>query len=103
MPHFGRGSSAAAAGRSGVHGGGALASTAAAAPSFLPTSWVELQDWDDYDFPEDAGGVGGGGSGADPFTTMLKGIPGFIAEDIAPLLSDLPLPAAGDIPGITVD
>jgi hypothetical protein len=35
MPRFGRGSSAAAAGRSGVCRGGALASTAAAAPSFL--------------------------------------------------------------------
>jgi hypothetical protein len=37
MPHFGWGSSAAAAGRSGVHGGGALpvASTAAAALLFL--------------------------------------------------------------------
>jgi hypothetical protein len=31
------------------------------------------------------------------------GLPGFIAEDIAALLSDLPLPAAGDIPGMTVD
>jgi hypothetical protein len=35
MPRFGRGSSVAAAGRSGVLGGEALASTAAAAPSFL--------------------------------------------------------------------
>ena len=37
MPHFGPGlgSTAAAAGQSGVRGGGALASTAAAAPSFL--------------------------------------------------------------------
>ena len=24
--------------------------------------WL-LVDWDDYDFPEDAGGAGGGGSG----------------------------------------
>ena len=24
--------------------------------------WL-LLDWDDYDFPEDAGGAGGGGSG----------------------------------------
>ncbi len=35
MPRFGLGPSAAAAGRSGVRGGGALASTAAAALSFL--------------------------------------------------------------------
>jgi hypothetical protein len=35
MPRFGRGSSAAVAGRSGVRWGGALASTVAAAPSFL--------------------------------------------------------------------
>jgi hypothetical protein len=35
LPHFGRGPSAATAGRSGVHRGGALASTAAVAPSFL--------------------------------------------------------------------
>jgi hypothetical protein len=34
---------------------------------------------------------------------MLEGLLGFIAEDIAPLLRDLPLPAAGDIPGMTVD
>ena len=34
---------------------------------------------------------------------MLEGLPGFIAEDIAALLRDLPLPAAGDIPGMTVD
>ena len=37
---------------------------------------------------------------------MLDGLPGFIAED-ATLLRDLPLPglvpAAGDIPGMTVD
>ena len=63
----------------------------------------QLQDWDDYYFPEDAGGVGGGGSGADPFATILEGLPGFIPEDTAPLLRDLPLPAAGDIPGMTVD
>ena len=30
------------------------------------------------------------------------GLPGFIAEDIAALLSDLQIPAAGDIPGMTV-
>jgi hypothetical protein len=35
MPRFWLGSSAAMVGRSGVRGGGALASTAAAAPSFL--------------------------------------------------------------------
>ena len=35
MPRFWRGSLAAVVGRSGVRGGGALASTAAAAPSFL--------------------------------------------------------------------
>jgi hypothetical protein len=35
MPRFRRGSSAAVVGRSGVRGGGALASTAAAAPSFM--------------------------------------------------------------------
>ena len=62
----------------------------------------QLRDWDDYYFPEDAGGAGGGGSAADPFATMLEGLPGFIAEDIAALLHDLPLPAAGDIPGMTV-
>ncbi len=67
--------------------------------------WL-LLDRDDYDFPEDAGGAGGGGSAAaaaDPFATMLEGLPGFIAEDIVALLRDLPLPAAGDIPGMTVD
>jgi hypothetical protein len=54
--------------------------------------------------PDCAGGAGrGGGSGADPFPTMLDGLPGFIAEDIAALLHDLPLPAVGDIPGMTVD
>jgi hypothetical protein len=63
----------------------------------------QLRDWDDYNFPEDAGGVGGGGSAADPLATMLEGLPDFIAEDIAALLRDLPLPAAGDIPGMTVD
>jgi hypothetical protein len=34
---------------------------------------------------------------------MLDGLPGFIAEDIAALLRDLPLQAAGDIPGMTMD
>ncbi len=34
---------------------------------------------------------------------MLGGLPGSIAEDIAVLLHDLPLPAAGDTPGMTVD
>ncbi len=42
---------------------------------------------------EDAGGAGEGGNRADPFATMLEGLPGFIAEDIAALLRDLPLPA----------
>jgi hypothetical protein len=76
------------------HGGGSTG-----APEWLPL------DWDDYDFPEDAGGAGGGGSlsAADPFATMLEGLPGFIPEDIVALLHDLPLPAAGDIPGMTVD
>jgi hypothetical protein len=74
------------------HGGGSTG-----APEWL------LLDWDDYDFPEDVGGAGGGGSAADPLATMLEGLSGFIAEDIAALLSDLPLPAAGDIPGMTVE
>jgi hypothetical protein len=66
----------------------------------------QLRDWDDYDFPGHAGEAGGGhsgGIGADPFASMLEGLPGFISEDIATLLRDLPLPAAGDIPGMTVD
>jgi hypothetical protein len=64
----------------------------------------QLLDWDDYDFPEGAAGAGGGGgSAADPFATMLNGLPGFITEDIAALLHDLPLLAAGDTPGMTVD
>ncbi len=51
-----------------------------------------------------AGGAGeGGGSGADPFATMLDGLPGFITEDIATLLRELPLQAACDIPGMIVD
>ena len=40
-------------------------------------------DWDDYNFPEDADVAGGGGgSGSDPFATMLEVLPSFIAEDI---------------------
>jgi hypothetical protein len=50
-----------------------------------------------------AGTGGGGGSGADPFAIMLDGLPGFIAEDIAALLSNLALLVGGDIPGMTVD
>jgi hypothetical protein len=42
------------------HGGGSLG---------VP-EW-QLRDWDDYYFPEDAGGVGGEGSGADPFATWI--------------------------------
>ena len=34
---------------------------------------------------------------------MLDGLPGFIADDIAALLLDLPLPASGDTPGMSVD
>jgi hypothetical protein len=46
----------------------------------------QQRDWDDYKFPEDAGGAGGGGgSGSDPFATMLEGLPSFIAEDIMTL------------------
>jgi hypothetical protein len=74
------------------HGGGSTG-----APEWL------LLDWDDYYFPEDAGGAGGGGSAANPFATMLEGLPGFIAEDIVDLLRNLPLPAADDIPQMTVD
>ena len=40
----------------------------------------QLLDWDDYDFPEDAGGAGGGGSAADPLATMLEGLPGFAEQ-----------------------
>ena len=53
-----------------------------------------------------AGGSAGGGArgdGADPIATMLDGLPGFIAEDITALLRDLPLPAAGDVAGMTVE
>jgi hypothetical protein len=66
----------------------------------------QLQDWDGYDFPEGAGTAGGGGHGgcgSDPFATRFDGLPGFIAEDIAVLLSIFPLLAAGAIPGMTVD
>jgi hypothetical protein len=34
---------------------------------------------------------------------MLDGLPGFIAEGLATLLRDLPLPTAGDVPGMTVE
>jgi hypothetical protein len=34
---------------------------------------------------------------------LLQWFPGFIAEDIAALLLHIPLPAAGDIPGMTMD
>jgi hypothetical protein len=51
-----------------------------------------------------AGGAGGGGgSGAGPLSTLLDGLPGFVAGDIASLLRYLPLPADGDVPGMTVD
>jgi hypothetical protein len=64
----------------------------------------QLRDWDDYDFPDSVSGAGGGGgSAADPLATMLDGLPGFIAEDIAALLRDLALQAAGNIPGMTMD
>ena len=66
------------------HGGGSTR---------VPEWQLRDSDWDDYSFPEDAGGAGGGGNRADPFATMLEGLPGFIAEDIAALLRNLPLPA----------
>jgi hypothetical protein len=34
----------------------------------------QLRDWDESVFPEDSGGAGGGGSGADPFATLLEGL-----------------------------
>ena len=40
----------------------------------------QLLDWDDYDFPEDAGGAGGGGCAADPLAAMLEGLPGFAEQ-----------------------
>jgi len=74
--------------------------------------WLE-RDWEDYDFQAGGGDGAGGGqgaggashSGADPLATMLDGfkLPGFIDEDIAALLRDLPLPAAGDAPGMSVE
>ena len=74
--------------------------------------WLE-RDWEDFDFQAGGGDGAGGGqgacgashSGADPLATMLDGLPGFIAEDIAALLtrSDLPLPAAGDAPGMSAE
>ena len=60
----------------------------------------QLQDWDDYDFPED---VEREEEVAVEQIHLLQRFPGFISEDIATLLRDLPLPAAGDIPGMTVD
>ena len=72
--------------------------------------WLE-RDWEDYDFQAGGGDCAGGGqgaggashSGADPLATMLDGLPGLIAEDIAALLRDLPLRAAGDAPGMSVE
>jgi len=72
--------------------------------------WLE-RDWEDYDFQAGGGDGAGGGqgacgashSGADPLATMLDGLPDFIAEDIAALLRDLPLPAVGDVQGMSVE
>ena len=65
--------------------------------------WLQ-SDWDDYDIQAGSSARGGArGDGADPIATMLDGVPGFIAEDIAALLRDLPLPAAGDVAGMTVE
>ena len=75
--------------------------------------WLE-RDWEDYDFQAGGGDGAGGGqgaggashSGAYPLATMLDGLPGLIAEDIAAsaaMLHDLPLPAVGDAPGMSVE
>ncbi len=37
----------------------------------------QLLDWDDYNFPEDSGGAGGGGCASDPLAAMLEGLPSF--------------------------
>jgi hypothetical protein len=85
--------------------------------STVVPQWLE-RDWENYDFQAGGGDGAGGGqgaggashSGADPLATMLDGLPGFIAEDIgfiaediASLLHNLPLPAAGNAPGMSVE
>jgi hypothetical protein len=78
--------------------------------STVVPQWLE-RDWENHDF-QAGGGDGAGGlqgacgashSGADPLATILDGLPGFIAEDIAALLCDLSLLAAGNAPGMSVE
>ncbi len=61
-------------------------------------------DWDDYNYAQQAGCSGGrqGAGMRDPLSELCDNLPGLEAGDITTLLSDLPIPIPGDVPGMTV-
>jgi hypothetical protein len=62
-------------------------------------------DWDDYNYAQQAGCSGGrqGAGMRDPLSELCDNLPGLEAGDITTLLSDLPIPIPGDVPGMTVE
>ena len=68
-------------------------------------SECSARDWEDYNYAQPAGGAGGrqGAGRSDPLANLCDGLPGLEAADIAALLRDLPIPTAGDVPGMTVE
>ena len=61
----------------------------------------QARDWEDEEYTPPDRDCGAGSS--DPMAALLDGLPGFITEDIDAVLRDLPLPDAGDVPGMTVE
>ena len=41
--------------------------------------------------------------GRDPLANLLDGLPGLDADEIAAMISNLPMPNAAEVPGLTVE
>jgi len=64
----------------------------------------EGRDWDNYNYePASTSARAAAVAGSDTMANLLSSLPAMCTEDIAALLEDLPMPAAGVVNGLTVE